>query len=64
MRSRSTRSSRATGSKPRITWMVAPTSTAGVQNALSWAVWNIGIMAAKESAADQPESSAVDIDSR
>ena len=44
--------------------MVAPTSTAGVQNALSWAVWNIGIMAANASAADQPESSAVDIDSR
>ena len=38
--------------------------TAGVQNALSWAVWNIGIIAANRSEAFQPESSAVDIDSR
>ena len=37
---------------------------AGVQNALSCAVWNIGIIAANESAARQPESSAADIDSR
>jgi len=35
-----------------------------VQNALSWAVWNIGIMAANRSLAFHPESSAPDIDSR
>ena len=44
--------------------MVAPTTTAGVQNALSCAVWNIGIMAMNRSSAFQPESRAADIDSR
>ena len=44
--------------------MVAPTMIAGVQNAFSWAVWNIGIMAANRSVKFQPESSALDIDSR
>ena len=44
--------------------MVAPTMIAGVQNALSCAVWNIGIIAANWSPQRQPESSAPDIDSR
>ena len=44
--------------------MVAPTMIAGVQNAFSWAVWNIGIMAANRSPKFQPESSALDMDSR
>jgi hypothetical protein len=43
---------------------LAPTSTAGVQNALSWAVWNIGIIATNRSSLFQPESSAADVDSR
>ncbi len=64
MPSRSMVSSSRSGSKPRCTWIVAPTSTAGVQNALSWAVWNIGIIATKRSEAFQPESSAPCIDSR
>ncbi len=44
--------------------MVAPIMMAGVQNALSCAVWNIGIIAANLSSERQPESSAPDIDSR
>ncbi len=52
------------GSNPRWTWIVAPTTTAGVQNALICAVWNIGIIAMNRSSAFQTLSSAADIDSR